>query len=231
MNQRHRSIPLPYSAQSSRTTFIRKTYFHLLAAVLAFVGLQYIYFQSGVAYPMARAMTGVNWLFILGGFMLLSWFASRFASSRHSIGQQYAGLGLYVLAQSIIFVPLLVIAQVQAGGEVIETAATATLLGFLGLTGIAFGTRADFSWLGKILAVVGIGAMLLIVGGILFGFSLGLYFSIAMVVFACAAILHDTSNIIHHFPDDAYVAAAMQLFASVALLFWYVLRILMASRR
>jgi len=76
----------------------------------------------------------------------------------------------------------------------------------------------------------GIGALLLIVAGALFGFELGMFFSVAMVVFAGAAILYDTSNVIHHFPEDRHVGAALELFASVALMFWYVLRIFMASR-
>ena len=45
-----------------------------------------------------------------------------------------------------------------------------------------------------------------------------------------AAILYDTSNVLHHFPEDRYVGAALQLFASVALMFWYVLRLFMSSR-
>ena len=49
-----------------------------------------------------------------------------------------------------------------------------------------------------------------------------------MVVFACGYILYYTSNILHHYRTDQYVAAALALFASVALLFWYVLQIFMS---
>ncbi len=59
----------------------------------------------------------------------------------------------------------------------------------------------------------------------LFGFNLGTWFSVAMVGLAGGAILYDTSNILRHFPEDRYVGAALELFASVALMFWYVLRI------
>jgi hypothetical protein len=51
-----------------------------------------------------------------------------------------------------------------------------------------------------------------------------------MIGFAGAAILYDTSNVLHHYPEDRYVGAALQLFASVALMFWYVLRLFMGSR-
>jgi FtsH-binding integral membrane protein len=67
-----------------------------------------------------------------------------------------------------------------------------------------------------------------IVMGVLFGFELGNLFSVFMVGFAGAAILYDTSNVIHHFPEDRYVGAALQLFASVALMLWYVLRLFMS---
>ena len=85
-------------------------------------------------------------------------------------------------------------------------------------------------WLmyGSILALVAI------IAGAIFGFQLGTFFSVAMVGFAGAAILDDTSNVLRNFPEDRYVAAALQLFSSVALMFWYVLRLVMSlnsSRR
>jgi hypothetical protein len=52
-----------------------------------------------------------------------------------------------------------------------------------------------------------------------------------MVAFASAAILYDTSKVMHHYSTQHYVAASLELFASVALLFWYILRIVMGSRR
>ncbi len=104
-----------------------------------------------------------------------------------------------------------------------------TLIGFAGLTAVAFVTRKDFSFLRGMLMWGGVVAMLAIVGGILFGFELGTWFSVAMIGFAGAAILYDTSNVLHHFPEDRYVGAALQLFASVALMFWYVLRLFMSS--
>ncbi len=69
-----------------------------------------------------------------------------------------------------------------------------------------------------------------IVAGVVFGFELGTWFSLAMVGLAGAAILYDTSNVLHHFPEDRYVAATHELIASVALMFWYVLRLFIASR-
>lgn len=113
----------------------------------------------------------------------------------------------------------------------IASAGGVTLVGFAGLTAIAHWTKKDFSFLGGMLRWGGICAILLIAGGLIFGFELGLFFSIAMVALSGAAILYDTSKIMHTFPTSNYVGAALELFASVALMFWYVLRIFMSSRR
>jgi len=208
----------------TRAHFIARTYNHLFGAIVGFTLLEIFFFQTGIAEAMARAMLGTNWLFVLGGFILVSWIASRAAHTSKSLGTQYAALIGFVIAEAIIFVPMLYIADAYAPGA-IQSAATLTLTGFAGLTGIAFWTRKDFSFLGGVLRWAGILALLAIVGGVIFGFTLGMFFSLAMVAIAGAAILYDTSNIIHHFPDDRYVAAALQLFASVALMFWYLLRI------
>lgn len=227
MSQNPSNAWLPVSAVGvdARSTFLARTYNHLLGAIIAFTALEVVYFTSGVAETMARTMLGMNWLIIMGGFILVSWLASRAAATSLSLSTQYLALAGFVFAESIIFVPLLYIANQYAPGS-IQSAATLTLLGFGGLTAIAFWTRRDFSFLGGLLRWVMVLALVAIVGGVLFGFELGTWFSVLMVAVAGAAILYDTSNVIHHFPEDRYVAASLQLFASVALMFWYVLRLL-----
>jgi FtsH-binding integral membrane protein len=139
------------------------------------------------------------------------------------------GLGLYTVAESIIFLPILVIADLQYPG-VITQAAIMTGVLFAGLTAIVFITRHDFSFLGPILTIAGMVAIGVIVCSILFGFDLGTLFSGIMILFAAGAILYDTSNIMHRYRTDQHVAASLSLFASVALLFWYILRLFMSLR-
>lgn len=224
------SLPQPVAAidVDARATFIMRTYLHLFGAILLFAAIEVYLFASGLAEPIAAAMLSVNWLFILGGFMIVSWFASRLAQNAPSKGAQYAALGAFVLAQALIFVPLLYVAVYYAGPGVLDTAAWVTLLGFGGLTGIAFWTRKDFSFLGGMLRWGFLIAIVLIVVGVLFGFHLGTFFSVAMIGLAGGAILYDTSNILHHYPEDRYVGASLALFASVALMFWYVLQLFMS---
>jgi FtsH-binding integral membrane protein len=218
------------SAIDARARFITRTYNHLFLSIVAFAAIEVGLFTTGVAQQIARAMLGTNWLLVLGGFVVVSWLASRVAHNSRSLPAQYAALGGFVLAEAIIFVPLLFIANAYAPGA-IQSAALVTMIGFAALTGIAFWTRKDFSFLGGILRWAFIVALLLIVGGVVFGFALGTFFSVAMVGLAGAAILYDTSNVLHHFSEDRYVGAALELFASVALMFWYVLRIFVANRR
>jgi FtsH-binding integral membrane protein len=168
-----------------------------------------------------------GWLVVLGGFIVASWIASRVAHTARSLPAQYAALAAFVLAEALIFVPLLYVAHEYFTG-VIQSAALVSLIGFGGLTGVAWTTRRDFSFLRGILIWGGLCALLLIVAGAIFGFQLGPIFSVAMIALAGGAILYDTSNVMHHYPEDRYVAAALELFASVALLFWYVLRLFMA---
>lgn len=214
----------------TRARFITRTYNHLFGAIAAFAALEIFYFQSGLAQSMAQAMLGTSWLLVLGGFVVASMVATHFAHNAQTKAGQYAALGGFVFAESIIFVPLLFIANSVAPGT-IQSAAIVTMLGFAGLTGVAFVTKKDFSFLRSFIMWAGILAMVAIVAAVIFGFQLGVLFSVAMVGLAGAAILYDTSNVLHHYPEDKYVGAALQLFASVAMMFWYVLRILMSMQR
>ena len=221
--------PVAAIGVDARARFISRTYNHLLGAIVGFTLFEWILFSTGTAESIARSLLGVNWLLVLGGFMLVSWLASRAAMSSTSLSTQYAALAGFVAAWGIIFVPLLYTADRVAPGA-IQSAALVTLLGFGGLTAIAFRTRKDFSFLGGMLRWGFVVALVAIVGGVVFGFQLGTWFSVAMVGFAGAAILYDTSNVLHHFPEDRHVAASLQLFASVALMFWYVLQLFIANR-
>jgi FtsH-binding integral membrane protein len=220
-------VPVSERSVETRSVFINRTYNHLMGAIVAFTLFEVWLFSSGLAEPIAQAMMSGSWLLVLGGFMLVSWLASRAAQTAETLGAQYAGLAAMVVAYGVLFVPLLYVANSMADG-VITSAAGVTLLGFIGLTAVAFTTRKDFSFLSGLLRWGGIVALLAIVSGVLFGFQLGTWFSVAMVGFAGAAILYDTSNVLHRYPEDRYVAAALQLFASVALMFWYVLQLFMS---
>lgn len=217
----------------ARRDFIRNTYLHLAGAILAFVLLEVVLLRlPGIENFIGMMLGGMGWLITLAAFIGVSWLADKWARSDASQGMQYAGLGLYVVAESVIFLPLLYLAAYRSGDPaLIPMAGVITGLLFLGLTATAFMSGVDFSFLRGALIIGGMVAMGVVVCSILFGFSLGLVFSAAMILIAGGSILYTTSNIIHHYRPDQHVAASLALFSGVMLLLWYVLRILMSARK
>jgi FtsH-binding integral membrane protein len=220
----------PFISQASieeRSEFYRKTYTHVAFSILAFIGVEALLLNLVPTEFILSMMTGkYTWLFILGLFWLGSFMCDRFAFSADK-NTQYLGLGLYILLQAVIFLPMIYIAVSYSGFEVINQAAVITLAMFGGLTAVVFMTNADFSFLRTAIIVGGFIALGLIVAGIIFGFNLGLWFSVLMVIIASASILYQTTQIRDQFGTHQYVGAALQIFASVMILFWYILRILM----
>jgi FtsH-binding integral membrane protein len=233
----------PVAAEASpaeRAAFITKTYVHLLGAIVAFAALEVFWFNTPVPALMFSALSGrFAWLLFMAAFVGVSMLANSWAMSSTSLGKQYAGLGLYTVCESLLFLPLIAMAMAASvgadGGEadptVLPSAIVVTLTLFGGLTGVVFITRKDFSFMRSALLFGGFAALGLVFASLIFGFTLGLAFSYAMVALACGYILYDTSNVLHHYRTHQHVAAALALFAAVMLLFWYVLRIFLARRR
>ncbi len=112
--------------------------------------------------------------------------------------------------------------------QIIPAAAISTLLLVAGLTYTAFTTKKDFSFLRSFLNMAGFIALGAILASILCGFTLGVWFSAAMVLLCAGFILYDTSRILNDYPIDRPAGAALHLFASIATMFWYILRLFMS---
>lgn len=221
------------AASSDRAAFIRRTYAHLAGAILAFVGIEALLLNVMTEATQVRVhnlMAGsyAGWLVVMLAFMGAGWIARAWAHSETSPAMQYMGLGLYVVAWSIIFLPMLIEATHLIDKTVVPTAGILTLAVFGGLTLSVFVTRKDYSFLQPILCVGSMIALGVILVAMLIGFSLGLLFSFAMVALASGYILYGTSRVMLHYRTDQYVGASLELFASVALLFWYILQIVMS---
>ena len=211
--------------------FLRRTYGHLLAAVVVFVLAEAALFRSGAAEPLALAMYRVPWPFILGAYIVVGWLASRAAHRVKSLGAQYAALAVYVAIKVVIFVPLLYRVERAAPGA-LAAAVTTTLIGFAGLSWIGARTRVDVSLLRPLLIWGGFVALLLIFTSWFHGWRLGTWFSLGMIALAGASVLYDTQKIHRRrFRGDRHVAAALRLFASIAMMFWYTMRLMRRARR
>ena len=223
-------IEIAEVTDQEKVAFYKKTYAHVAYGILAFILIEYLFLSTPAIVKFALSLTGGKmWLLMLGGFMLVTTVAERMANNATDIKKQYLGYFLYILAEAFIFVPILYIAMsITDGGNLIKQAAILTLALFTGLSGVVFFTKTDFSFLKNIIIIGGFLAMGLIVAGLLFGFDLGLWFSVGMVFLAAASILYQTSKLTQNYHQNQYVAAALGLFASLMLLFWYILRIFMS---
>lgn len=218
--------PVIGATVEDRSAFIWRCYAHVAMGIVAFAGVLAYLVSSGLAYEIAPTMVQYWWA-TLGAFILVGWGASHLAHRIESKPLQYGAFAVLVVAEALIFSPMIIVAMATQPG-VIESAAWVTLLGCGALIATAMITRKDFSFLRGMLVWGGMLALVGIFSSLIFGFELGTWFSVAMIGFAGAAVLYDTSNILHHYPQDRYVAAAMALFASIALMFWYILRLFMS---
>ncbi|CAL2102781.1 Permease [Tenacibaculum sp. 190130A14a] len=218
------------SSQLERVAFYKKTYAHVAGGVLLFVIFEFLLFQSNAIVEFALSMIdGYKWLLLLGGFMLVTNYAESTALKTTDKNLQYMAYAGYIFAEAFIFIPLIYIAIAYTQSfDILQQAAIVTLTLFAGLSAVVLITKKDFSFLRAALTIGFFIAIGLLVAGTLFGFNLGLWFSVGMCVLAGGSILYQTSNLIHKFTTEDYIPAALGLFASLMLLFWYVLQIFLS---
>lgn len=231
MEFQNNSILVARASTEEQAVFYRKTYSNVAFGVLAFIAFETILLRIEPLVNFMMGIRGYAWLLLLGGFMAVTWVAQNMTYRNTDRTKQYAGYLLYILAEAIIFIPLLYIAMNFGGGlQMISQAGIITGGLFLGLTAAVLMTKTDFSFLRTGLTVGFFIAIGLILAGTIFGFNLGLWFSVGMVILAAGSILYSTFQIKNQFGTDQYIPAALSLFASLMLLFWYVLQILMSRR-
>ncbi|MBC2844311.1 Bax inhibitor-1/YccA family protein [Winogradskyella flava] len=230
-NSENNKVMISSISDIERAAFYRKTYSHVAGGVLVFILFEYLLLQSDTIINFMLSMTeGYKWLLMLGGFMLATNYAESMAMRTTDKNKQYLAYGIYIFFEALIFVPLIYIAAVymDSGPEILNQAAIVTLALFTGLSAVVLLTKKDFSFLKTGLAIGFFVAIGLIIAGTLFGFNLGLWFSVGMCLLAGGSILYQTSNMVNQYGVEDYIPAALGLFASLMLLFWYVLRIFMS---
>jgi FtsH-binding integral membrane protein len=222
------------SAQTnSRAGFLRNTYLHLAGALLLFTLLTVAIQISPLAVIISQVFFSNVFvtLAVFAGFLLVSNIAQRWSLSDSSRAMQYLGLGAYVVLEAIFFTPIIFIFA-QGSPFLLLLAAGGTAVIALMLTLIAFTSGVNFSFLRSFLAIGGLIALGVILLGFVFPALVSSFFFLGlMLLFASASILYETSAVIRDYPTDKYVAASLGLFASIMLLFWYILRIIMELTR
>jgi len=230
-NQMPQKIMVASLSDVERAAFYRKTYSHVAGGVLVFVLFEYLLLQSETIVDFMLSMTeGYKWLLMLGGFMLATNYAEGMAMRTSDKNTQYLAYAIYIFFEALIFVPMIYIAayHMESGPEILNQAAIVTLALFTGLSAVVLLTKKDFSFLKTGITIGFFIAIGLIIAGTIFGFNLGLWFSVAMCLLAGGCILYQTSNLVNKYGVEDYIPASLGLFASLMLLFWYILRIFMS---
>jgi FtsH-binding integral membrane protein len=220
--------PVIEADENTRAAFLVRVYQHLVLAVASFIVFEVALFVTGMAEGIYDFIAGQRyaWLLVIGGFMIVSTIATRSAHNLGNTGAQYAGLFALAAMFALMFSPLLYIAfNTDDGSATVGSAALVTIIGFAALTLVAFVTRRDLSFLRPLIVWGSLVAIGLIIAAVLFGFQLGIVFTIAMIGLAGASILYQTQTIVRRYPEWAHVGAAVSLFSSLMMLFWYVLRL------
>ena len=231
---------------ADRAAFFRRTYGLVAIGFAAFAALLAIFFvgfdrQSGIAFAlfsglfsMIKSLGAWSVLLVMLAFWGATTVAQSMAFNRASRPAQYAGLGLYVVLEALIFIPLIgyVILSTKGNASTVLLPAGIVTAGMIaGLTALVFMTNLDFSFL-RIAIILGSFAVLAIVlVAAIAGLSLGAWFSIAMIVLMATVILYQTNEIKNTLETDQHVAAAFILFSSFVTLLFYVIRFFAGGRR
>ena len=230
--QQTQALPVSALSDDAKATFYKKTYAHVAGGVMAFYMLETLLLQSDTikSFFYSLMSSGTSWLLLLVAFVFITNYIEKSALKTADKNKQYLAYSAFILAEALIFVPLLgmVIDFVPDSNELLTQASIVTLTLFGGLSAVVFVTKQDFSFLKSILTIGFFLAMGLIVAGALFGFNLGLWFSVGMCVLAAGSILYQTSNLVHNYTNEQYIPAAIGLFASLMLLFWYVIQLFLS---
>lgn len=225
------SIAQPVSADSAedRAQFIQKTYAHLALAIFLFIIIEAVFLNTAWIVNLGLSLIGGwSWLLMLGGFAVATSFAENWATKATTPPAQYGAMLLFVVAEAFLFVPLIYMAINLTGDfALIKQAGLLTVFLFTGISAVALISGKDFSGIRPFLILGSVLAIGSIVAGIAFGFTMGLWFSVAMILLAAGSILYQTSQMVHKYNTKQYVAASLGLFGSFMLLFWYILDIAM----
>ena len=231
---------------ADRAAFFRRTYGLVAIGFAAFAALLAIFFvgfdqRSGIAFAvfaglgsMISSLGGWSILLVMLAFWGATTVAQSLAFNRSSRGTQYAGLGLYVILEALIFVPLIgyVIYSTKGNASTVLLPAGIVTAGMIaGLTALVFMTNLDFSFLKVAIILGSFAALAIVIVAAIAGLSLGAWFSIAMIVLMATVILYQTNEIKNTLETDQHVAAAFILFSSFVTLLFYVIRFFAGGRR
>ncbi|MAX32182.1 modulator of FtsH protease [Onishia taeanensis] len=200
----------------SANKVLRNTY-ALLAMTLLFSAL-----TAGAAVAMGVQQMNIL-VFFIGAYGLM-FLVHKTANSAMGLLATFAFTGFMGFTLGPILSAYLTLPN---GGSLIMTALAMTGATFIGLSAVALITKKDFGFLANFLTAGAIVLILAMVAGIFFQIpALSLAVSAGFVLFSSAAILFQTSEIVHRGGETNYILATITLYVSIYNLFISLLSIL-----
>lgn len=225
--------PAAFAVVHERAAFLKKVYGLLLLGVLGFAATLW---AAGNVAPVRDAALRVGELIYGHRWGWAIYLALFFGGSMavHAVAERKPlnaiAYAAWVLLLGFLIAPIVLWLGAAHGPELVTQASTLTALVFGSLTAIVFYTSKDFSFLRGVLMFGGLALLGIGIAGMLFGFSLGLWYSAAIVVLMAGYVLYDTSAVLHRYPTTMAMSAAIVLFTDVVLLFKHILLLLARSR-
>ena len=218
------SVAAISAAAEERATFLQRTYLMLLAGVGVFAGTIWAADNVPAIQNLAIGLWRTHPLLVVA-LLFGAGFGVRAVANKHPIN--LVAYFAYAFFFGLLLAPASLYAA-EFAPDVLSQAVVVTLLVFSGLTAYVFVSGKDFSFLRGALAIAALLLFAVLIGGILFGYTMGLWMSVAFVALYAGFILYDTSRILHHYPTNAHVPAAIELFVSLIMLFQWILNLLLS---
>ena len=218
------SVAAISAAAEERATFLQRTYLMLLAGVGVFAGTIWAADNVPAIQNLAIGLWRTHPLLVLA-LLFGAGFGVRAVANKHPIN--LVAYFAYAFFFGLLLAPASLYAA-EFAPDVLSQAVVVTLLVFSGLTAYVFVSGKDFSFMRGALVIASLILFAVLIGGWIFGYTMGLWMSVAFVALYAGFILYDTSRILHHYPTNAHVAAAIELFVSLIMLFQWILNLLLS---
>lgn len=221
--------PAAFAAVTERAAFLKKVYTLLFLGVLGFAATLWaagnVAPVRDFALSIGRLVYGhrFGWLIYLGVFLGGSMAVHAVAEKKPINAFAYAA---WVVVLGLLIAPIVLMIHAAQGPEIVTQASMLTALTFGALTLIVFWTGKDFSFLRGALMLGGFALLAVGIAGMVFGFTVGLWYSAAIVVLMAGYVLYDTSAVLHRLPTTMAMSGAIMLFTDVVLLFKHILLLL-----
>jgi len=216
---------------AEQLTFYKKTYITAGLSFLAWIFIVLGLFDTGIAIDIVYGMGKISWLLVIGIFWGASYIGERLTTAKEK-EMQFLGLGIYVAAYAVIFLPLISIVIEYSYGSwrmamdnVLIPAFISTFTVFAALTVTVFATKTDFSFLRTFVIFGSFFALGAIIIFSVSGAHAGSWFAIAMIILMSATILYQTDQIKTKFDTTQHIGAGAMIFASFMVLLWYIIRL------